>query len=107
MAAPDGLVLPPTSNPKTRNFNRPVRAASDTHRKPGGPRSREDPLPFEKLSDHYIIRMYEAIGDEARTDARSGLRLLGEPARERAEQLRQEIERRGLFCTPIEWPAEV
>lgn len=64
-------------------------------------------LPFEKLSDHHIIRMYEAIADEARADARSGIRLLGRPVRERAEQLRQEIERRGLFYTPIDWPAEV
>lgn len=65
------------------------------------------PLPFENLSDHFIIRMYENIRDEARADVTSGVRLLGEPARERAERLKQEIERRGLFCTPIDWPTEI
>ncbi|MBR0995225.1 hypothetical protein JQ580_31400 [Bradyrhizobium japonicum] len=63
-------------------------------------------MPFENLSDHFIIHMYESIRDEVSADARSGIRLVGEPARERAEELRQEIERRGLFCTPIEWPEE-
>lgn len=60
-------------------------------------------MPFEKLSDHYIVRMYESIRDEVRSDVASSVRLVGEPARDRAEELRQEIERRGLFCVPIEW----
>lgn len=63
-------------------------------------------MPFENLSDHFIIHMYESIRDEVLADATSGVRLVGEPARDRAEKLRQEIDRRGLFCTPIEWPAE-
>ncbi|WP_128925815.1 hypothetical protein [Bradyrhizobium guangxiense] len=64
-------------------------------------------MPFENLSDQFIIRMYENVRDEARADVMSGVRLLGEPARERAERLKQEIERRGLVCTPIDWPTEV
>ncbi|MBR0995606.1 hypothetical protein JQ580_33365 [Bradyrhizobium japonicum] len=64
-------------------------------------------MPYENLSDHFLIQMYENIRDEARADATSGIRLLGAPARARAEELRQELERRGLFCTPIEWPSEV
>ena len=64
-------------------------------------------MPFENLSDYFIMRMYENIRDEALADARSAVRLVGEPARSRAEELRQEIERRGLFCTPIVWPEEV
>lgn len=63
-------------------------------------------MPFENLSDHFIIHMYEGIRDEVIADATSGIRLVGEPARTRAEQLRREIEHRGLFCTPIDWPAE-
>jgi len=63
-------------------------------------------MPFENLSDHFIIRMHESIRDEALADITSGVRLVGEPARVRAEELRLEIERRGLFCAPIEWPAE-
>lgn len=64
-------------------------------------------MPFENLSDHFIIHMYESIRDEVLADAASGISLLGEPARDRAEEVRQEIDRRGLFCTPIEWPAGI
>jgi len=63
-------------------------------------------MPFENLSDRFIIRMYESIRDEALADTTSGVRLVGEPAKARAEELRLEIERRGLFCAPIEWPTE-
>jgi hypothetical protein len=63
-------------------------------------------MPFENLSDHFIFRMYESIRDEVRADARSGIRLLGGPAKERAEELRREIESRGLYCPPIEWPED-
>lgn len=64
-------------------------------------------MPFENLSDHYIMHMYESIRDQVRADARSGLRLMGESARARAEELRQEIDRRGLYCPPIEWPEDI
>lgn len=63
-------------------------------------------MPFENLSDHFIMRMYESIRYEVQADARSAIRLIGEPARERAEALRQELERRGLFYVPIEWPLD-
>ncbi|MDN3277977.1 hypothetical protein QWJ07_27185 [Frankia sp. RB7] len=63
-------------------------------------------MPFENLSDYFIVRMYESIRDEVLADATSGVSLVGDPARERAEELRQEIERRGLHCAPIDWPAE-
>lgn len=59
---------------------------------------------FDVLSDHFIVRMYESIRKEVMADASAGTRLVGLPARRRAEQLRQEIDRRGLFCTEIEWP---
>ncbi|WP_426609762.1 hypothetical protein [Bradyrhizobium sp. McL0616] len=61
-------------------------------------------MQFECLSDHFIIQMYESIREQAFADTVSGIPLLGEPAKERAEDLHQEIERRGLFCVPIEWP---
>ena len=64
-------------------------------------------MSYEALSDHFIIRMYESIRAEVVADAISGSRFVGEPARERADELLREIERRGLFCTPIEWPAAV
>jgi hypothetical protein len=63
-------------------------------------------MSFENLSDQYIIQMYESIRTQVRADAQSGFRLMGEPAKVRADELRQEIERRGLQlqCSPIEWP---
>lgn len=60
---------------------------------------------FEGLSDHFILRMYEFIRDEVRADVSFGTRLVGQPARDRAERLLGEINRRGLYCRPIEWPA--
>ncbi|CUT11346.1 hypothetical protein BF49_2426 [Bradyrhizobium sp.] len=61
-------------------------------------------MTFANLSDEYIMHMYESIRDQVRADARSGIRLMGEPAKVRAEELRREIDRRGLQCPPIEWP---
>jgi hypothetical protein len=48
--------------------------------------------------------LYEIIREQALADTVPGIPLLGDPAKERAEELHQEIERRGLFCVPIEWP---
>ena len=63
-------------------------------------------MPFDSLSDYFVIRMYESLRDEVLADATSGVRIVGEPAKVRAEELQREIERRGLFCTPIDWPGE-
>lgn len=61
-------------------------------------------MPFENLSDYFIFRLYESIREQASADPHSGPDLLGDTAKQRAEELHQEIERRGLFCVPIEWP---
>ncbi|MBR0691364.1 hypothetical protein JQ612_17745 [Bradyrhizobium manausense] len=63
-------------------------------------------MPFDNLSDYFVMRMYESLRDEVLADATSGVRIVGEPAKARAEELQREIERRGLFCTPIAWPGE-
>ncbi|MCK1368296.1 hypothetical protein IVB47_28525 [Bradyrhizobium sp. 62] len=59
---------------------------------------------FEGLSDHFILRMHEFIRREVQADRLAGTRFVGLPARQRAEALAREIERRGLTYTPIEWP---
>lgn len=59
---------------------------------------------FTGLSDHFITRMYEFIRDQVAADAIAGTRLVGLPARRRADRLLAEINRRGLYCLPIEWP---
>ncbi|QOG18062.1 MULTISPECIES: hypothetical protein [Bradyrhizobium] len=60
---------------------------------------------FEGLSDHFILRMYEFIRNEVQADALAGTRLVGVPAKQRADRLLREIGRRGLVCRPIDWPA--
>ncbi|MBW7972594.1 hypothetical protein [Bradyrhizobium sp. BR 10289] len=60
---------------------------------------------FEGLSDHFILRAYEFIRNEVQADALAGTRLVGFPAEQRADRLLREIDRRGLFCIPIDWPA--
>ena len=62
---------------------------------------------FDGLSDHFILRMYEFIRDHVFADASAGTRLVGLPARQRADRLLREINRRGLFCRPIDWPADL
>lgn len=59
---------------------------------------------FEGLSDHFLLRMYEFIRNEVMADALAGTSLVGAAARQRAERLCTEIERRGLLCKRIAWP---
>lgn len=59
---------------------------------------------LEALSDHFIVKMYEAIRQEVITDRAAGTRIAGISLRRRAEELREEIDRRGLFCAAIDWP---
>ena len=56
------------------------------------------------LADESLLRYYEDIRTNVSADIRSGYRLLGEPAKERANVLLAEIQRRGLSVTPIFWP---
>ncbi|MET4390274.1 hypothetical protein ABIB73_006056 [Bradyrhizobium sp. F1.4.3] len=60
-------------------------------------------MELEQLSDHYIMTMYESIRKEVRVDAKSHSGLPGAAAKERAETLRVELDRRGLFWKPIDW----
>ena len=57
---------------------------------------------FDGLSDHFILRMYEFIRHEVQADKSAGTRLVGLATRQRADQLLEEIDRRGLFCKPID-----
>lgn len=57
------------------------------------------------LSDESLRRAYEDIRAQVSADARSGgeYRFMGEAAKERANRLLAEIQRRGLNVTPIYW----
>jgi hypothetical protein len=56
------------------------------------------------VTDETLLRYYEGIRLQASADIRSGFRLMGQAARERANVLLNEIERRRLSVTPISWP---
>jgi hypothetical protein len=60
---------------------------------------------IRSLTDEYVRRLYENIREQAAADARLGgrHRLIGETARQQAERLRAEMDRRRLKFTPIEW----
>ncbi len=61
-------------------------------------------MSLENLSDESLLRMYNSIRDQVMADASTGTHFVGEAAKQRAEDLRREIERRGLYCSQIEWP---
>jgi hypothetical protein len=57
------------------------------------------------LTDETLLRYYENIRAHVSADIRSGgHHFLGRPARERANLLLVEIQRRKLSITPIYWP---
>lgn len=59
---------------------------------------------IQSLADENILRLYDNIRQQIWADSRSGTRFMGETARVHAERLRDEIDRRRLRFTPIEWP---
>ena len=60
---------------------------------------------IEFLSDESILRFYEDIRQQVAADLAMGNRhrFAGEAARQQAERLRIEIDRRRLRCNLIEW----
>jgi hypothetical protein len=60
---------------------------------------------IEFLSDESILRFYEDIRRQVAADmaTRNRYRFAGEAAKQQAERLRMEIDRRRLRCNPIEW----
>jgi hypothetical protein len=60
---------------------------------------------IQRLSDESLHTLYENIRDQVAIDHRSpvGRRFMGETARQQAERLREEMDRRRLRFDPIEW----
>lgn len=60
---------------------------------------------LQGLTDDSIRRLYNSIRDQVAKDAQSGgpHRFMGDTARKQAERLREEMGRRRLEFTPIEW----
>jgi hypothetical protein len=65
-------------------------------------------MSLERLSDEWVTRMYEGIRKEVAADISRGDRppLMGEATKQRAEQLADELTRRGVQFVPIEWAAD-
>jgi hypothetical protein len=63
---------------------------------------------IQNLADDNILKLYESIRQQVSADLRSGSRhcFMGDLARRHEAQLREEIDRRRLRCTPIEWPRQ-
>ena len=57
------------------------------------------------LADDNVLRLYENIREQVSADIRLGSRhrLMGETAKQQAERLREELDRRRLQFTPIDW----
>jgi hypothetical protein len=64
-------------------------------------------MSIENLSDESLLRFYENIRVQAAADRTLGVRhhLLGDTAKQRADVLSEEIERRRLRADRIEWPS--
>jgi hypothetical protein len=58
------------------------------------------------LTDANVVRFYEFIRDQVAADAKIDrrYRLMGLQAKERANTLLEELRRRRLAVSPIEWP---
>jgi hypothetical protein len=57
------------------------------------------------LADENVLRLYDNIREQVAADVGLGSRhrLLGETARQQAERLREELNRRRLRFSPIDW----
>jgi hypothetical protein len=60
---------------------------------------------IQNLSDESIRRLYDNIQEQVALDVRSGSRhrFMGETARQQAERLREEMDRRRLQFKRIDW----
>jgi hypothetical protein len=63
-------------------------------------------MAIEDLRYESVLKLYESIRQQVSADRHAGNkhRLLGETAKHQAERLREELDRRRLRFTPIDWP---
>ncbi|WP_024519343.1 hypothetical protein [Bradyrhizobium sp. Tv2a-2] len=62
-------------------------------------------MAIQDLSDESVLKFYENIRQQVSADMQAGgkHRLLGETARQQAQRLGDELDRRRLRFTPIDW----
>jgi hypothetical protein len=61
---------------------------------------------FSNSKDERLLAFYEGVRRQVDLDKQAGgrYRLAGDGVKQYAEKLREEMERRRLRFTPIEWP---
>jgi hypothetical protein len=63
-------------------------------------------MSLERLSDEWVTRMFEGIRKEVAADIGSDWHpLIGEATKQRAKTLADELTRRGIRFSPIDWPS--
>jgi hypothetical protein len=60
---------------------------------------------FSQMKDERLLLFYDAVRQQVILDGNSRYRLAGDGVRAYADKLRQEMERRRLGFTPIDWPS--
>ena len=59
---------------------------------------------LQSLSDEAVAALYENIRQQVESDRSHKHRFTSGPGtRQRADELRQELMRRNLYCPPIDW----
>jgi hypothetical protein len=60
---------------------------------------------FSNARDESLIAFYESVRQQVRADMQSGgrYRFIGESVKQYAETLREEMDRRRIKFTPIDW----
>jgi hypothetical protein len=61
------------------------------------------PMNYSQMKDERLMAFYEAVRQQVILDGNSRYRFAGEGVRAYAEKLREEMERRRLIFTPIDW----
>jgi hypothetical protein len=60
---------------------------------------------FSQMKDERLLAFYENVRQQVALDAGSHYRFAGDGVRAYAERLREEMDRRRLNFTRIDWPA--
>jgi hypothetical protein len=64
---------------------------------------------FDHKKDENLVVYYESVRQQVVADIRAGgrYRLIGDSVKQYADRLGEEMDRRGLRFTPIDWRADI
>jgi hypothetical protein len=61
---------------------------------------------YSQTKDETLLRFYDDVRQQVILDGNSRYRFAGQGMRAYAEKLREEMDRRRLRYTPIDWPVD-